>query len=191
MPPRCPVNRPVFRFVCAAIACAPAAASACWAAAADRYGIPVELLQAVAQVESGLRPAAINRSHLQRTGSYDIGLMQVNSGHLRTLARYGITEAQLREPCTNVMVGAWLLAGQFARYGWSWEALGSYNAACTELKGADCVAARSAYAWRVYRHLQKHRAGNAPTAIVPPRSMRARSVGAERLASQHGGVGRP
>ena len=83
---------------------------ACWEQAASRYGLSPQLLVAVARVESGLNPAAVNRSHLARTGSYDIGLMQINSRHLPLLARYGIKETQLQEPCTNIHVGAWLLA---------------------------------------------------------------------------------
>jgi hypothetical protein len=74
----------------AVLATAPTWARACWEEAAQRYGISADLLYAVARVESNLNPQAVNRSHLQRTGSYDIGLMQINSGHLSALARHGI-----------------------------------------------------------------------------------------------------
>lgn len=129
------------------------ASLACWQEAADRYRLPVELLVAIARVESNLDPRAVNRSHLHRTGSYDIGLMQINSSHLPQLARWGISEAQLLEPCTNLHVGAWILARSVARHGLSWEAVGAYNAACTQLKGEACTRARVSYARKVAQHL--------------------------------------
>ena len=133
--------------------CAPLHARACWDEAAQRHGVQADLLYAIARVESNLDPMAVNRSHLQRTGSYDIGLMQINSSHLRRLARHGITEAQLFAPCTNIQVGAWLLADAFARHGVTWNAVGAYNAACSQLQGEACNTARATYAWKVYRRL--------------------------------------
>lgn len=143
--------------VLAILAIMPMWALACWEEAAQRYGVSTDLLYAIARVESNLNPQAVNRSHLQRTGSYDIGLMQINSGHLRTLSRYGIKEADLYEPCTNIRVGAWLLADSFSRRGTTWDAVGAYNAACSQLKDAACIKARAKYAWQVYRQLPAQR----------------------------------
>jgi len=92
----------------AVLATAPTWARACWEEAGQRYGISADLLYAVARVESNLNPQAVNRSHLQRTGSYDIGLMQINSGHLRTLSRHGIKEASLiPAPTSGSAPGCW------------------------------------------------------------------------------------
>jgi len=143
----------------------PAWAAPCWDLAAQRYGIAPELLYAIARTESGLNPRAVNDDHRQRTGSYDIGLMQINSRHLPLLARFGIREADLYDACTNLQVGAWLMADNFARHGVSWNAVGAYNDACSQLKGDACARTRSAYAWRVYRRLPSTRA-NAATVVA-------------------------
>src|SRR5437016_5685083 len=101
--------------------CTPAHARACWEQAALRYGVSPHLLYAIARVESNLNPLAVNTSNLASSGSYDIGLMQINSSHLRTLKRYGINEPDLQTPCTNITVGAWILSQNFSHYGNTWE----------------------------------------------------------------------
>ena len=136
----------------------------CFEDAARRYGVDAGLLRAVATVESGMRPGAVGIN--ASSGTRDLGLMQVNTSWLPKLARYGIDEVTLLEPCTNVKVGAWVLADALQRHGQTWEAIGAYNAACTRLRGDACTQARSRYAWRVYRQLQRMQAVS-PSAFTP------------------------
>jgi soluble lytic murein transglycosylase-like protein len=104
----------------------PAAVSAaCFDEAAARYGLPSSLLKAISRVESARRPHAINRNS---NGSHDIGHMQINSRWLPVLQRYGIDEQKLFDACTNTYVGAWILSRNIRRLGYSWMAVGAYNA---------------------------------------------------------------
>jgi soluble lytic murein transglycosylase-like protein len=118
-------------------------AHACWEEAAARYGVNPYVLYAIAKTESNLNPSAINRGN--RNGTYDIGLMQINSGWLPELRKHGIGEAQLLDACTNIQVGAWVLAQNMRRMGNSWEAVGAYNARDAQL--------RIKYALKVYRNM--------------------------------------
>jgi soluble lytic murein transglycosylase-like protein len=99
--------------------------SHCFEWASQRYGMSALLLQAIAQQESGLNPKALNRNS---NGSTDVGLMQINTSWLPTLARHGIRPADLWDPCTNIMVGAWILGSNLVRMGPTVAALGAYNA---------------------------------------------------------------
>lgn len=103
----------------------------CWADASKRYNVPVDLLYAVARVETGNKYSVVSGKN--RNGTYDIGLMQINSSHLRRLSKYGITERDLVEkPCLNLHVGAWIMAESIARHGYNWVAIGAYNAGSME-----------------------------------------------------------
>ena len=102
------------------------ASASCWEDAARAQGVDPWLLYGIASVESSLNPHALNLDHLSRTGSYDIGLMQINSRNLPALAAYGIAPNQLWNACTSIHVGARILREKLDRYGDTWEAVGTY-----------------------------------------------------------------
>lgn len=123
----------------------------CFVKAGQRYGIEPELLKAIATVESGLNPKATNKN---RDGSIDLGLMQINSTHLPTLKKMNITrEKLLSDSCQNVMTGAWILAGNIKKYGYSWDAVGAYNAGTSKKPERELL--RQKYASKIAPEYKK------------------------------------
>ncbi|WP_421178192.1 lytic transglycosylase domain-containing protein [Aeromonas jandaei] len=98
----------------------------CWQVAGDKHKIDPLLLYAIAEVESSLNPRAINYN---KDGSADIGLMQINSRHLPELTKQGITQEKLQsDVCVSIHTGASVLASFIRKFGYSWQAVGAYNA---------------------------------------------------------------
>lgn len=123
--------------------------AACFAEAGKKYAIDPLLLQAIAQVESSMNPRALNRN---RNGSEDLGLMQINSSHLVRLHKDGITRQQLLDDaCLSVMVGAGILSEFITQFGYTWRAVGAYNAG----GGAGRDGLRERYAGKVIREYRR------------------------------------
>lgn len=119
----------------------------CFGEAEKKYNLPKDILKAIATVESGFNPLAVNRSN--KNGSEDRGVMQINSYHKNTLKGFGISQDDLFDPCVNIHVGAWVLWGNIKRYGNTWNAVGAYNARSTH-KRKEYVA-KVARAWSRYQ----------------------------------------
>ncbi|WP_107311060.1 lytic transglycosylase domain-containing protein [Burkholderia metallica] len=140
-----------------AVGASSAVAKDCFTLAGERHGIDPLLLVAIAEIESSMDPNAFNKN---RNGTYDVGLMQINSTHLPRLRKAGITKRQLvEEPCTSIDTGASILAGFIERHGYTWNAVGAYNAGSS----SNRASARKAYAtkvWHVYRNLTSDRTAN-------------------------------
>ncbi len=98
----------------------------CFKQASERYQIDVNLLLAIASVESEFNMDATN---VNKNGTTDYGIMMINSHWNRKLAEMGIYwEEVTTSECLNIHVGAWVLASNFERVGVNWYAVGAYNA---------------------------------------------------------------
>lgn len=117
----------------------------CFDEASERFGHKnPKVLRALAAQESGGR--CPRRHPVNADGSYDIGCMGINSSWLPPLqSKFGISEQDLYDPCTNIHVGAWIYAKNVRQFGDGWRAIGAYNAT-SEHK-------RIAYAWKINTQL--------------------------------------
>lgn len=82
----------------------------CVEKAAKYYRLPPVLIYAVIEQESSGRATAINSNS---NGSYDMGLMQINSSWLPKFKKHGLTEEHVWMPCVNIMLGSWIMAPEF------------------------------------------------------------------------------
>jgi len=134
----------------------------CFTQAAEHYNIPVELLLAIAEVESGLSPNAINLAGtsyqppsrkdadliLERISgqraTFDVGIMQVNRWWFE---KYGEPYEKGLDICFNVDFGARILAMAIKDHGFTWEAVGSYHSPTSWRKNA--------YARKIFARLSR------------------------------------
>lgn len=139
--------------------------------ACSEASVPKNLVVTIARHESGMNPFAVNvagRSHQPRNReeaeriiqkarkagkSHDIGLMQVNSFWPE---KWGIEHESLLDPETNIRAGVRILAGEIARHGATWEAVGAYHSPSPERSRR--------YAWIIYNNARKK--GGGP--LAPP-----------------------
>ena len=131
--------------------CAATAHAFCFEEAGEEYGVPAGLLWAIAKVESNFDPLAVQYN---ANGSTDHGVMQINS---TWIGRWpDVSPVTLDDPCTNVRIGARLLADCITRLGYTWEGIGCYNAVSPEK--------RALYARRVISVIE----GMAPRETLQP-----------------------
>jgi len=114
----------------------------CFDEAGVDYGINPQILKAIARVESNYNPRAVNWN---RNGTYDFGIMQINSSWGYTLGRDWWNT--LGDPCSNIKGGAMILSNCMKKYGYSWEAIGCYN--------SQTPSKRDKYALTVFKKLQE------------------------------------
>lgn len=104
-------------------------AERCVAPAALRHGVNPQILRAILQVESAMRPHVVQRN---TNGSVDVGMAQINSVHFPELAQWGITPKQLLDPCVAAHVAAWHLKRGLVRHGNTWFGVAAYHSVTPE-----------------------------------------------------------
>lgn len=117
----------------------------CFALAADRHNVPADLLRAIACVESNHNPHAMNHN---TNGSTDVGVMQINSLWFSSLSDFDIEPDHLWDMCVNIHVGAWVLVQKINAFGFTWRAIGAYNAGLKDTSFREHL--RYDYAKKVY-----------------------------------------
>lgn len=92
--------------------------------AADKYHLQPKVLAAVLETEGGRN----GKASRNRNGTYDYGVMQINSTWIPTLRRMGYTRSELlNDPCQNLNAGAWLLKQGINESRYFWVGVGNYN----------------------------------------------------------------
>lgn len=85
----------------------PAHLRVCFQLASTLVNIPEPILWAIAWQESRYRHDAFNRN---RNGSYDVGIMQINSSWKPHLEERGISWEYVKQyTCINILIGAYIL----------------------------------------------------------------------------------
>jgi len=106
------------------------------------FNIDPIILWAIAKKESNFDPYAINKN---KNGTYDIGIMQINTIHLDKLNELGLDRKDLFNPRINIYFGGYVLANCFNRFGVTIKGLTCYNG----------LVAGNPYGYEVYRIIKK------------------------------------
>lgn len=106
----------------------------CSLGAALRYGVPANVVLAVAEQEGG-RPGEWVAN---RNGTFDVGTLQFNTGYLRTLAGYGIGPVEAARPgCYAYHLAAWRLRQHLVHDGGDvWTRAANYHSRTPSLNAA-------------------------------------------------------
>lgn len=124
--------------------------AACWNEAGAKYNIDPLLLMAIGWQESRGNPNAVGPP--LKDGNVALGLMQINTIHLKNLRSQGIGRQDLFNPCISVHVGASVLRDCINRFGEVWRGVGCYYGG----PYSKAYNAMSKYAQDVQKHYSRY-----------------------------------
>lgn len=105
----------------------------CWDAAAAKYNLDPWWLFTIASIESGFDDSGVVRKNTN--GSYDVGMMQINTIHKNELKKQGIDIQDVRfNTCQGIHFAAKLLADSIKRYGLNIDGIGGYHSNTPHLR---------------------------------------------------------
>ncbi|HEX4044695.1 MAG TPA: lytic transglycosylase domain-containing protein [Gammaproteobacteria bacterium] len=103
---------------------------ACLNAVAKQYHVPAVLVLSVLKTENGRN----GMSRINTNGTYDLGVMQVNSVFLSQLKSHGYTLKRLQySSCENITVATWILSKHIANSKASQIGIGNYHSVTPKL----------------------------------------------------------
>jgi len=113
--------------------------------ASKKYNVPSLLIDLIAnKLESG----SVGLKSMNSNGTYDMGIMQINSIHLKELEKYNVTENDLvNNACINIDVGTWILSKEILKTKSYAKGLGRYHSGNTKHA--------TKYLLRAKEHLEK------------------------------------
>lgn len=76
------------------------------------------------KTESDFQPRAIN---VNTNGSFDIGIMQINSSYKQWLKTQNISLEDLYDPKINIAIEAKILSNCIKKFGFTYQGLNCYN----------------------------------------------------------------
>ncbi|MDX9668631.1 lytic transglycosylase domain-containing protein [Pseudomonas sp. P5_152] len=140
------------------------ASDRCFESSAKAYNIDANLIRAIAWQESNFR---IDAKNVNKNGSTDLGVMQINGIHYDRLSAMGIQQSDLASNgCLNVFVGTFILAEIFKKHGMNWNSVGIYNAG-PGTKKITTIKNRVIYASKINEKLRAVRAARMPSIQQP------------------------
>jgi hypothetical protein len=102
----------------------------CSVAMAIRYGVPANLVLAVAEIENGKPGQWVENTN----GTFDVGPMQINTAYLAELRKFGISSADVAgKGCYPYELATWRLKGHLVRdEGDIWTRAANYHSRTPE-----------------------------------------------------------
>lgn len=104
----------------------------CWDISGQKHNLNPLLLMAIGSVESSLREGIASRN---TNGSYDLGIMQINTIHLPYFKKMGYSRHDLQHnSCKNIIAAGYLLKSSIKRYGYNVNGIGGYHSNTPHLR---------------------------------------------------------